>query len=107
MSVALHGRSWGRIWVDAETYDVVRMNDRLVECTIQIDGNFLPLSMRTDERIQISHQRHKIHFRHMQLDRLGEIEKRLDDAVESGELASNHGDRVDIIGYAAAGELRF
>jgi hypothetical protein len=30
VSVALHGRSRGRIWVDAATYDVLRMNDRLV-----------------------------------------------------------------------------
>jgi len=30
VSVALHGQSRGRIWVDAETYDVLRMNDRLV-----------------------------------------------------------------------------
>jgi hypothetical protein len=30
VSVALHGQSQGRIWVDAETYDVLRMSDRLV-----------------------------------------------------------------------------
>ena len=36
VSVALHGRSRGRIWVDAETYDVLRMNDRLVG-TFQFD----------------------------------------------------------------------
>lgn len=29
VSVALHGRSRGRIWVDAETYDVLRLTDRL------------------------------------------------------------------------------
>lgn len=30
VSVTLHGRSRGRIWVDAERYDVLRMDDRLV-----------------------------------------------------------------------------
>jgi hypothetical protein len=30
VSVMLHGRSRGRIWVDADTYDVIRMDDRLV-----------------------------------------------------------------------------
>jgi hypothetical protein len=30
VSVGLHGQSRGRIWVDAETYDVLRMSDRLV-----------------------------------------------------------------------------
>lgn len=30
VSLTLHGRSRGRVWVDAETYDVIRMDDRLV-----------------------------------------------------------------------------
>jgi hypothetical protein len=30
VSVMLHGRSRGRIWVDADSYDVLRMDDRLV-----------------------------------------------------------------------------
>ena len=30
MSLQLPGRSRGRIWVDAETYDVLRVDDRLV-----------------------------------------------------------------------------
>jgi hypothetical protein len=30
VSVTLHGRSRGRIWVDADTFDVLRMTDRLV-----------------------------------------------------------------------------
>lgn len=30
VSVTLHGQSRGRIWIDAESYDVLRMDDRLV-----------------------------------------------------------------------------
>lgn len=30
VSVSLHGRSRGRVWVDAETHDVLRVDDRLV-----------------------------------------------------------------------------
>ena len=29
MSIALRGRSRGRVWVDAESYDVLRLDDRL------------------------------------------------------------------------------
>jgi hypothetical protein len=30
VSVSLHGRSRGRVWVDTESYDVLRLDDRLV-----------------------------------------------------------------------------
>ena len=36
VTVALEGRTRGRLWVDAETYDVLRMYDRLVG-TFQFD----------------------------------------------------------------------
>ena len=37
MSLSLPGRSRGRVWVDAETYDVLRIDDRLVgEFTLDV-----------------------------------------------------------------------
>ncbi|MGH7339397.1 MAG: hypothetical protein ACREKH_02815 [Candidatus Rokuibacteriota bacterium] len=81
VSVALHGRSRGRIWVDAETYDVLRLSDRLV-------GTFeLPVPQELVRRgaaptMIIERAETTIRYRHVQFEDPREV-LTLPDAVDT------------------------
>jgi hypothetical protein len=81
VSVALHGRSRGRIWVDAETYDVLRVTDRLVG-TFELD---VPRELQrrgAAPTMTIESAESTIRYRHVQFDNPREL-LMLPEAVDS------------------------
>ncbi len=67
VSVALHGRSRGRIWVDAETYDVLRVTDRLVG-TFEFDVPRELVRRGAAPMMIIERAESTIRYRHVQFD---------------------------------------